>query len=134
WPFPISSSDSIVDRKSVFEGHASHLPSISHLRAFLHHISLSKRAKKATHRMYAYRTSSSDPGQEDDGEGGSGERLARLLELNNCKNAVVVVFRWYGGVKLGSDRWKRISEAGKEALAKGGFIEEKRTKSATKRK
>ncbi|KZT27130.1 ribosomal protein S5 domain 2-like protein [Neolentinus lepideus HHB14362 ss-1] len=147
WPFPISSSDSITDRKSVFEGHASHLPSISHLPAFLGHITSSKRAKKATHRMYAYRTSGSNfstvstpssgaflSGQEDDGEGGSGERLSRLLELNDCKNVVVVVFRWYGGVKLGSDRWKRTSEAGKEALARGGFMKEKGNKSGKKKK
>lgn len=78
--------------------------------------------------MYAYRTSdealSTIPttGQHDGGESGSGDHLARLLDLSGCDDVVVVVSRWYGGVKLGSDRWKRISDVAKEALTRGGFV------------
>lgn len=73
--------------------------------------------KKATHRaMYAYRTSISHS-HFDDGESGAGERLARLLEHNSAHNQVIVVTRWYGGIPLGSTRWKRISEVAKQALA-----------------
>lgn len=76
--------------------------------------------------MYAYRTvgpSSSQPflGQSDGGESGSGDRLARLLELADCHNTVIVVSRWYGGVKLGSDRWRLISRVANQALDRGGF-------------
>ncbi|KAJ6576860.1 ribosomal protein S5 domain 2-type protein [Mycena sp. CBHHK59/15] len=81
-------------------------------------------AKRATHCMYAYRAAGV-AGQSDGGEGGSGDRLARLLALTACDNVVVVVWRWYGGVKLGADRWKRISEVGKEALDLGGFLSKK---------
>ncbi|TFL07026.1 hypothetical protein BDV98DRAFT_557130 [Pterulicium gracile] len=90
--------------------------------------------KRATHMMYAFRvmpekstpggaahTSSTVSGQDDGGESGSGERLAKLLELSQCENVAVVVTRWYGGVHLGSTRWKRISEVAKEALARGEF-------------
>jgi putative IMPACT (imprinted ancient) family translation regulator len=78
--------------------------------------------------MYAYRSKEKNNemervacGQNDGGESGSGDRLARLLELSNCDEVIVVVSRWYGGTKLGSDRWKHISQVAKEALYKGGF-------------
>lgn len=75
--------------------------------------------------MYAYRASNPTcAGSDDGGESGSGERLERLLEMR-CPNAnvMVVVLRWYGGIKLGSDRWKYISRVAKEALDSGGFGE-----------
>jgi hypothetical protein len=71
--------------------------------------------------MYAYRAAGV-AGQSDGGEGGSGDRLARLLRLTGCEDVVVVVWRWYGGVQLGSDRWKRISEVAREALNSGDFL------------
>jgi putative IMPACT (imprinted ancient) family translation regulator len=70
--------------------------------------------------MYAYRAAGME-GQSDGGEGGSGDRLARLLILSGCEDVVVVVWRRYGGVKLGADRWKRISAVAKEALDAGDF-------------
>lgn len=82
--------------------------------------------------MHAYRvipdhtnTSNKIIGQHDGGERGSGERLSRLLDALECENVMVVVSRWYGGVPLGSDRWKIISSVAKEALKKGGFIKER---------
>ncbi|KAI0916583.1 hypothetical protein AcV5_003033 [Taiwanofungus camphoratus] len=60
-------------------------------------------------------------GSSDGGESGAGERLSRLLELTQCEDVVLVVYRWYGGVKLGSHRWKCISAVAKEALERGGF-------------
>lgn len=77
--------------------------------------------KKATHRaMYAYRTETSSS-HCDGGESGAGDRLARLIEHNPSWDHIVVVTRWYGGVPLGSMRWKRISEVAKQALSLGGF-------------
>lgn len=60
-------------------------------------------------------------GCNDGNEPGAGERLSRLLELGGYEDVIVIVHRWYGGVKLGSDRWKCISGAAKEALELGGF-------------
>ena len=59
-------------------------------------------------------------GSVSGGESGAGDRLERLLELSaSCKgrDVVLVVYRWYGGVKLGSERWKCISDVSKEALS-----------------
>ncbi|KAJ3843569.1 ribosomal protein S5 domain 2-type protein [Lentinula raphanica] len=134
WPYPIYSSERLHDRKSIFLAHASHLPNNTMLPLFLEVLTTSPKLKKATHCMYAYRTSEAEPepsaanpnsktvtGQHDGGENGSGNQLARLLDVTGCENTVVVVSRWYGGVQLGGDRWRRISHVAKEALDKGGF-------------
>jgi hypothetical protein len=42
---------------------------------------------------------------------------------------MVVVSRWYGGIMLYGDRFKHISNVGREALQIGGFSSEYDTKS-----
>jgi hypothetical protein len=37
---------------------------------------------------------------------------------------MVIVSRWYGGIMLHGDRFKHISNAGREALQIGGFLPE----------
>ena len=86
---------------------------------------------KASHNMLAYRfiDHTSDNNNEvwvsdndDDGEKGSGSKLAALLELSGAKNVLVVVSRWYGGVHLGSARFKWIASVARDALEDAGFI------------
>jgi putative IMPACT (imprinted ancient) family translation regulator len=43
--------------------------------------------------------------KDDDGEGGAGDNLLHLLVKLNLVDVIVMVSRWYGGVKLGSDRY-----------------------------
>ncbi|KAG6837802.1 hypothetical protein H0H93_016170 [Arthromyces matolae] len=119
--FSVFASNSIRHRKSTFIAHAASLNSSDHLLVTLTQITALPALKRATHCMYAYRVGGSF-GQNDGGESGAGDRLARLLDLSRCDNVLVVVSRWYGGVKLGSDRWKCISTVAKDALHKGGFI------------
>lgn len=80
--------------------------------------------------MYAYRvrdaSQGSSPynlrlGQNDGGENGAGDLLARLLELSESEDVLIVVWRWYGGVQLGSERWRKISEVARDALNQGNF-------------
>ncbi|KAJ3800240.1 ribosomal protein S5 domain 2-type protein [Lentinula aff. detonsa] len=118
WPYPIYASERLHDRKSIFVAHASRLPNDALFPLFLEVLTASPKLKKATHCMYAYR-------QHDGGESGSGNHLARLLDVTGCENTVVVVSRWYGGVQLGGDRWRRITHVAKEALDKGGFCKSK---------
>jgi len=132
WEYPIYVSDRVRDRKSVFVAHASILRTSLQLQTFLDCLAEQPSLKRATHCMYAYQIAPSSSessqklrGQHDGGERGSGERLSRLLEMLECDNVVVVVSRWYGGVKLGSDRWKLISGVAKEALARGRFGKDK---------
>ncbi|KJA20781.1 hypothetical protein HYPSUDRAFT_42872 [Hypholoma sublateritium FD-334 SS-4] len=137
WKYPIFSSDRVRERKSVFLAHASALSSPADLSNFIDRLNGLPVLKRATHCMYAYRvipspkiSSNKILGQHDGGERGSGERLSRLLGALECQNVVVVVSRWYGGVPLGSGRWKIISSVAKEALNNGGFVKPKCTDTA----
>ncbi|KAJ6558454.1 ribosomal protein S5 domain 2-type protein [Mycena vulgaris] len=121
WPHPLHASSRLTDRKSIFLAHTSILSHPTALPQFLGHLQALPRIKRATHCMFAYQAAGV-AGQSDGGEGGSGDRLARLLRLAGCENVVVVVWRWYGGVKLGADRWKCISMVAREALDGGGFL------------
>jgi hypothetical protein len=128
WTEPVFSSHAVTDRKSTFLAHASRVSSAEDVYALLEHLqtlTTSPRLTKATHCMWAWPSTASgitNAGQNNGGESGAGERLARLLELSDCKDAAVVVWRWYGGVPLGSNRWKCISTTAKDALRKGGFM------------
>lgn len=86
--------------------------------------------------MYASRTLESGPDsksasstssiattrQDDGGEKGAGDILASVLERAGANNVLVVVWRWYGGVPLGGERWRIIGQVAREALREGGFI------------
>jgi len=62
---------------------------------------------------------------DDDGETAAGSRMAHLLELVDVWNVLVVVSRWYGGIKLGPDRFRIINQVAREALVLGGFVDER---------
>ncbi|KIY53982.1 ribosomal protein S5 domain 2-like protein [Fistulina hepatica ATCC 64428] len=139
WSYPVYTSERVQDRRSTFMAHASTFTDASTLPHFLDHLNTIARTKKATHCTYAYRIvrapdAAAELGQHDGGENGSGERLSRLLDMSSCKNVIVVVWRWYGGVQLGADRWKRISEVAKDALTQGGFLSGRRKASGKSRK
>jgi putative IMPACT (imprinted ancient) family translation regulator len=53
---------------------------------------------------------------EDDGEDGAGPRLAQLLEMRGEDGVLVVVSRWYGGIKLGPKRFAHITNVARELL------------------
>jgi len=142
WPNPIYVSPQVKDRKSTFMAHSTRMTSSDDVPEFLDHLKQLPAVKRATHCMYAYRVVPETTGvatlvgQNDGGESGSGDRLSRLLELSGCKNVIVVVSRWYGGVQLGSDRWKWISLVAKDALKEGGFfiVDESKSKSSLNKK
>ena len=150
WDEPLAVSDELTQQKSAFQAYATrcrvqaggmaNTPSLmktSVVPQLLAHIQgVDPHTRRASHAMYAWRvrptpagstSSSASPsmvlfGSSNGGEAGAGERLERLLELGNCEDVILVVFRWYGGVKLGSDRWRCISAVAKEALDRGGFL------------
>lgn len=109
-------------------GHAAIVHSMEHVNWVLAELLFNdKKVARATHNMIAYRFWDDDRAclvadHDDDGEKGSGMKLAALLELSETQNCIVVVSRWFGGVKLGSSRFKYISNAGREALIEGDFL------------
>ncbi|CDF89355.1 ZYBA0S04-02300g1_1 [Zygosaccharomyces bailii CLIB 213] len=59
---------------------------------------------------------------QDCGESGAGQRLLTLLQRADIVNVLIIVTRWYGGVPLGSARFRHISSTAAESLKKGGFL------------
>ncbi|KUJ73343.1 hypothetical protein AVO45_14755 [Ruegeria marisrubri] len=47
----------------------------------------------------------------DDGESGAGMVILRMMERAGLQNHVIIVTRWYGGKKLGGDRFRRVQDA-----------------------
>ena len=64
---------------------------------------------KATHHSWAASLSSGAL-KADDGESGAGMVILRMLERANLKDHVIIVTRWYGGKKLGGDRFRRVQD------------------------
>lgn len=64
---------------------------------------LKKKHKKAKHIVYAYKFGNT-AGKTDDKEpsGTAGLPLYNLLEVNNLNNKMIVVVRYFGGIKLGA--------------------------------
>lgn len=62
---------------------------------------------------------------DNNGEPPGGERILQLLQLMEITNVLVIVTRWYGGTKLGPDRFKHISTCAQKALEVGGFFSKK---------
>lgn len=131
----IAHGESVVDRKSVFQGHCAAVHRVEHVDIFLSKLKENKKIENAFHNMYAYRIDKSDPNArlagksasiiqdcDDDGEQAAGGRLLSLLQILNVVNVMVVVTRWYGGIQLGPARFKHINNAARDSLVKGGFV------------
>ena len=51
------------------------------------------------------------PLKNDDGESGAGMVILRMLEREGVQGHIIVVTRWFGGIKLGGDRFRRVQDA-----------------------
>jgi putative IMPACT (imprinted ancient) family translation regulator len=51
------------------------------------------------------------PVKNDDGEAGAGLVILRMLEREGLQGHIIVVTRWFGGVHLGGDRFRRVQDA-----------------------
>lgn len=137
YPFDaeIAHGESVVDRKSVFQGHCAAINRVDQVEQFLSKLKENKKIENAFHNMWAYRVDKSDPNAriagksasivqdcDDDGEQAAGGRLLTLLQILNVVNVMVVVTRWYGGIQLGPARFKHINNAARDSLVKGGFV------------
>lgn len=141
-------SDSLVVNKSTFVARCMPIPDLSTATSSITHLlSTNKKVAAATHNITAWRIKSlpqqtkgdNQPeiviqDSDDDGETAAGGRLLHLMQLMDVWNVVVVVSRWYGGVKLGPDRFRCINAVAREVLVKGGFGKEETPKGGKKGK
>ena len=76
---------------------------------------------KATHNTWAARLSATGALKADDGESGAGMVILRMLERAGLEDHLVIVTRWYGGKKLGGDRFRRVQDAVRAYLDQTGL-------------
>jgi uncharacterized YigZ family protein len=93
----------VRDQGSVFSGHVLPIASAEDAKAALAAVRL--RFADATHHCWAWRLGA-EPARErksDDGEpaGTAGAPILRAIESARLSDTLVVVVRWFGGVKLG---------------------------------
>lgn len=77
---------------------------------FIKSLCRQKKFAKATHNTWAV-VLDDGPLKNDDGESGAGMVILRMLEREGLQNHIIVVTRWYGGTKLGGDRFRRVQDA-----------------------
>ena len=112
-----------VFKNSVFIGYASPVKSEEEAKEFINKIK--NHHSDANHNVYAYIVDNHLK-YDDDGEpsGSAGKPIMNILELTHLKNIVIVVSRYFGGIKLGySGLVRAYSDTAKEAVENAEIIE-----------
>ena len=108
--------ETIIDRASTFQAHAIKIKNKKEVDFYKKCLLSQKKIKKATHNITIYRYLNEDTNQivedyDDDGEDGAGFRILGVVQKMKLINLFVMVTRWYGGILLHQDRFKRINDA-----------------------
>ena len=104
----------ITDRGSKYSVTAVQVESKQELLSAIKTLKEDKAYRKATHNTYAARYIESGAVVEvkaDDGETGAGMTILRPMRSANLVNCVIIVTRWFGGIKLQGDRFKHVQDA-----------------------
>ncbi|KOS18926.1 Protein IMPACT -like protein [Escovopsis weberi] len=146
-------SDVVVESKSTFVARVARITTAEQPGAYLAHLLQSdRRVRAATHNMLAWRVrlgangsanggangggnGSANGGElrtaqdfDDDGETAAGSRLLKLMQAMGVWDAMVVVTRWYGGVKLGPRRFAVINGVARDGFVRAGMVVEGKKK------
>ncbi|MBO9396308.1 YigZ family protein [Shimia sp. R9_2] len=100
----------VTDRGSKYAVSGGAVTDRAEADRFLKDLKRNKKFAKATHNTWAALLSDGTPLKGDDGESGAGLVILRMLEREGITDHIVVVTRWYGGVKLGGDRFRRVQD------------------------
>ncbi len=116
--------DEIVIERSRFIGYAQRVTSEEEATAFI--AMIKKKHWDATHNCSAFVIGENDQIQRssDDGEpsGTAGKPILECIKKNGCKDTVVVVTRYFGGIKLGAGGLVRAYTAGTVTALKAAGI------------
>ncbi|SHF04196.1 Uncharacterized protein family UPF0029 [Litoreibacter ascidiaceicola] len=111
----------LTDRGSKYAVSGGSVTTREDAAAFVKMLKRNKKYSKATHNTWAVILPDGTPVKNDDGEAGAGIVILRMLEREEILGEVVVVTRWFGGVKLGGDRFRRVQDCVRMYLdARGG--------------
>lgn len=100
----------LTDRGSKYSVSGCGVSSKGEAVAALKKLKRNKKYAKATHNTWAVVLSDGGPIKNDDGEAGAGIVILRMLEREGLVDHLVVVTRWFGGVQLGGDRFRRVQD------------------------
>ncbi len=103
----------IKDRGSIYSVSAGRVKNREEIKNFLKKLKSNKKYAKATHNSFAVRISKNNAIYEtksDDGEMGAGNVILRILKKRDFVDIIVVITRWFGGIKLEGDRFKHIQD------------------------
>ncbi|KAL0484583.1 hypothetical protein AKO1_011591 [Acrasis kona] len=117
--------------KSKFVAHCATVYSVDDFHQVLNHLLQDKKIASATHNITAYRIDGENEiieNRDDDGETGAADQLLFMLQRADARNVCIIVTRWYGGIQLGSDRFKIISNVASDLLQQKGYFNIKKTK------
>ena len=109
----------IEDRGSRYSVSYGKVRGREDIKSFLKRLKQNKKYAKATHNTWAARISHDNAIFEtkaDDGEAGAGMVILRVMQKEEVSDCVICVTRWFGGVKLMSDRFKHVQDATKYAI------------------
>ena len=94
----------LIEKKSKFYGYAFNILNAEDIEK--HIANLKKEHKKCTHICYAYQISNPVVLVKtfDDGEpnGTAGKPIYNVIDKKKLKNILIVVVRYFGGIKLGA--------------------------------
>ncbi len=110
----------ISDRGSRYAVSGGPVAGRAQIDATLAELKREKRFAKATHNSWAAILTEGGapvPVKNDDGESGAGTVMLRMLEREALHDHLIIVTRWYGGTKLGGDRFRHVTEAVRIYLA-----------------
>jgi putative IMPACT (imprinted ancient) family translation regulator len=101
----------LSDRGSKYSVSGGPCRTKAEAQAFLKELQRAKKYAKATHNTWAVLMSEGGGLKNDDGESGAGMVILRMLEREELYDHIIVVTRWFGGVKLGGDRFRRVQDS-----------------------
>jgi hypothetical protein len=117
-----AASEKVTLKKSTFVARCIGIESSAQARRlFRELLDSSAELQNASHNITAWRVPKGDHGVaeecNDDGETGGGRHILQVLQAMDLVGVMVVVTRWYGGIMLGPDRWKLMSQVCRDALS-----------------
>lgn len=100
----------LTDRGSRYAVSVARVTSRAEVDQVLANLKRDRSYAKATHNTWAALLPTGGL-KADDGESGAGMVILRMLEREGLRDHVIIVTRWYGGKKLGGDRFRRVQDA-----------------------
>lgn len=100
----------LTDRGSRYAVSGAQVISRDEINTVLAALKRDRAYAKATHNTWAALLPTGGL-KADDGESGAGMVILRMLERAELRDHLIIVTRWYGGKKLGGDRFRRVQDA-----------------------